>query len=88
VNVGLGQQGGVCIVSSADTELVVGPVRPGHATVYPCGETAPLASNVNFVAGQTVANAVDVAQTVCLTSSADTELVVDLMGWIIDESTR
>ena len=33
------------------------PSAPGYITVYPCG-SRPLSSNVNFVTGQTVANAV------------------------------
>lgn len=31
---------------------------PGFVTVFPCGTTQPNASNVNFTAGATVANAV------------------------------
>ena len=31
---------------------------PGFVTVYPCGAVRPLASSLNFVAGQTVPNAV------------------------------
>ena len=30
----------------------------GYVTVFPCGESIPNASNVNYVAGQTVPNAV------------------------------
>ena len=36
---------------------VTEPVGPGFVTVYPCG-TRPNSSNLNFVGGQTVPNAV------------------------------
>ena len=32
------------------------PIGPGYLTVYPCAAGLPLASNLNFAAGQTVAN--------------------------------
>ena len=35
---------------------VVDPSGTGYATAYPCGGTPPLASNINYVAGQTVAD--------------------------------
>jgi hypothetical protein len=64
---------------------VTGATGPGYLTVYPCGQTRPLASNVNFVAGATVANAVVVKigtnGEVCLFSSARTDVVVDANGW-------
>jgi hypothetical protein len=37
---------------------VTGATGPGYATVWPCGETQPNASNLNFGAGQDVPNAV------------------------------
>src|SRR5258707_4837659 len=37
---------------------VVDAAAPGFVTVFPCGAPQPLASNLNFVAGQTVPNAV------------------------------
>jgi hypothetical protein len=63
---------------------VTNPVAPGFVTVYPCGDR-PLASNVNFTAGQTVPNAVitPVSTTgdVCLYAHADTDLIADVNGW-------
>ncbi|MCB1002226.1 MAG: 5'-nucleotidase C-terminal domain-containing protein [Acidimicrobiales bacterium] len=60
------------------------PVNPGYVTAYPCG-TKPPTSNLNFLAGQTVANAVvtslSSSGTVCFASSVDTDLVVDINGW-------
>lgn len=64
---------------------VTGPAGAGFVTVYPCGSTRPWASNLNFVAGQTVPNAVVVkpgAQgSVCVFASAATHVVVDLNGY-------
>jgi hypothetical protein len=58
----------------------------GFVTVYPCDQPVPLASNVNFDAGATVANAV-VAKlaangTVCVYSSAPTQVLVDANAYI------
>ena len=63
----------------------VGASSPGYLTVYPCGEAPPLASNVNYLAGGVVANAV-VAKVgdggrVCVFSLAASDLVVDVNGW-------
>jgi hypothetical protein len=57
----------------------------GFATVWPCGTPQPDASNVNFAAGATVANGV-VAPigpdgSVCVATSADAHLLVDIAGW-------
>jgi subtilisin family serine protease len=57
----------------------------GFVTVFPCGSAAPTASNLNFVAGQTVANAVVAklgsGSAVCVYTSAAGQLVVDVDGW-------
>ena len=55
-------QGGVPLDATAVVLNVTvdGPEGSGFVTVFPCGGLLPLASNVNFVAGQTVANAVTV----------------------------
>lgn len=63
----------------------VTPSRDGFLTVYPDGIPRPTASNLNFIAGQTVANRVLVG----LGSGAvdiynlagSTDLVVDITGW-------
>lgn len=61
----------------------VQPSGTGYLTVYPCG-TLPLASNVNYRAGQVVPNAVlaqlDDDGQVCIYSVAATDLVVDVVG--------
>jgi len=64
---------------------VAGSLAPGFVTVYPCGIATPLASNVNYNAGSTVANAVVVKigsdDKVCLFNSSRTHLVVDVNGY-------
>ncbi|MEV0268604.1 hypothetical protein AB0H43_07500 [Hamadaea sp. NPDC050747] len=37
---------------------VTGPVKPGYLSVFPYGKPRPVASNINFVANQTIANSV------------------------------
>ena len=68
---------------------VVDPVAPGFATAFPCG-TLPLASNLNFVTGQTVANAVIAPLSnsgeVCFYSSQDAHLIADVSGWFAKDS--
>lgn len=57
----------------------------GYATMYPCG-LDPYASNVNYVAGQIVPNAVVVGigadDAVCVRTSARADVVVDLNGYL------
>ncbi|MBI5087944.1 MAG: putative Ig domain-containing protein [Actinobacteria bacterium] len=64
---------------------VDGPASPGFVTAYPCGGPVPLASNVNFVAGQTIANSAVVRigsnRAVCFFVSTATDLVVDVNGF-------
>jgi hypothetical protein len=63
---------------------VTNPIGPGFVTVYPCGDR-PAVSSVNFVAGQTVANAVIVpisaAGELCFFSNLGTDLIVDINGF-------
>ncbi len=58
----------------------------GWLTVYPCAEGRPTASNVNFSGGQTVANNVltklDGNGNICISSSQQTDLLVDVAGWL------
>ncbi|MCU1368725.1 MAG: hypothetical protein JWN39_4364, partial [Ilumatobacteraceae bacterium] len=76
------------VASAAGVALnvtVTEPSGPGFATVYPCGNQPPLASNVNFAAAQTVPNAVIAAPgagaAVCVVTSVPAQLVIDLEGW-------
>ena len=63
----------------------VDAVAPGFATVWPCGEPRPTASNLNFATGATVPNAVlakvGADGTVCLFTSQPIHLVVDVNGY-------
>jgi hypothetical protein len=63
---------------------VTNPDGPGYVTVYPCG-TRRLIASINFVAGETVSNAVIVpvsaTGTVCFYAYAPTDIVVDINGW-------
>jgi hypothetical protein len=64
---------------------VTEPDGPGFVTVYPCGQPRPLASNLNYVAGQNVPNLVTAPigadGDVCLYTMSETHLVADLSGW-------
>ena len=59
---------------------------PGFVTVYPCDSQRPSTSNVNYVAGQTIANAVisrvSNSGTVCLFTLAAADLIVDVSGYL------
>ncbi len=63
---------------------VTNPQAAGFITVYPCG-TRDLVASVNYVAGQTVSNAVVAPVSpdgdVCFYASAPTDLIVDINGW-------
>jgi hypothetical protein len=71
--------------------LNVAAIRPsasGFVTVYPCGEL-PNTASVNYAAGSVVSNAVFVALSdpdgwICVYSSADTDLTVDVVGYTTD----
>ena len=64
---------------------VVSPDAAGFVTVYPCDVARPLASNVNYTAGQIVPNGVIAPVSangeVCIYSQTSTDVVVDLAGW-------
>ncbi|MBI5089474.1 MAG: Ig-like domain repeat protein, partial [Actinobacteria bacterium] len=64
---------------------VTEPIASGFLTVFPCGTTRPNASSLNFVAGQTVPNAV-LAKigdngTICLFAQVATHVIVDVNGY-------
>ena len=64
---------------------VTKPARAGFVTVFACGGPRPNASNINFSADSTVANLVvakiGVTGSVCLYTSVDTHLVVDVTNY-------
>jgi hypothetical protein len=73
-------------VSAVSLNVTVdNPVASGFVTVYPCGSPLPLVSSVNYVAGQTVANAVIAPLAadgkVCFYSNVQTDIIVDINGW-------
>ncbi len=58
-------------------------VAAGFVTVFPCQSTLPLVSNINYVAGQVVANLVESGVsngTICVHSQVRTHIVIDLEG--------
>jgi hypothetical protein len=80
-------RGGVPESGAAAVALNVTAVEAlgwGFVTVYPCGPM-PVASNVNYVAGQTVPNAVIAPLspngTVCFYTYASIHLIVDVSAW-------
>ena len=64
---------------------VVNPSSAGFATVWPCSDTRPDASNLNFVAGQVVANNVIAPLgsngDICIYTNVAADIVVDNSGW-------
>ena len=64
---------------------------PGYVSVYPTGGTQPLVSNLNFTAGETVANSVIVpvgtgGSVTFYNHTGNTDLVVDIQGYFAPES--
>ena len=73
-------------VAVALNVTVTEPTAAGYVTVWPAGAAMPTASNVNFVAGQTVANMVTVGlgtggQIDLFNFAGDSQVVVDVTGW-------
>ncbi|MCE9622019.1 MAG: hypothetical protein K8R99_06735 [Actinomycetia bacterium] len=60
------------------------PRDAGFITVFECGEARPNASNLNFLAGEVVANSVSTQLagdgSICIFSSAQTDVLVDVTG--------
>ena len=74
-------------VSSCEVSRRPWPASSTTGVVFPSDSGRPNASNLNYVAGQTVPNAV-IARlgpggTVCLFNSGATHLVVDVSAYII-----
>ncbi len=65
---------------------VVNPTAASALTVWPDGTTRPLASDLNFVPGQTVPNLVVVklsatGQIDIFNGVGSTQVIVDVVGW-------
>lgn len=89
--------GGASGVPASGAEAVVlnvtvtNPSAPSYLIVFPTGVTMPLASNLNFRAGQTVPNRVTVglgtSGTVTIYNGyGSTDVIVDVNGWYTDGS--
>jgi hypothetical protein len=70
---------------------VTDPTSAGYLTVYPAGAAAPLASNLDFTAGETVANLVEVGlgaqgQVEVVTNATSTDVTVDVEGYVAPPS--
>jgi hypothetical protein len=92
VEVAVAGRGGVP-ANAAAVMLNVTAVSPGaggFVTVFPCGEPRPNASNLNYAAGDVVANAVlskvGAGGRVCVFTSADADIIVDVNGAFTDGS--
>ena len=62
---------------------VTNAATAGWLKVFPCG-APPTTANINYVAGQTVSNAVITATTateICIASFSDVDVIVDVNGW-------
>ena len=64
---------------------VTQPDNAGWLVAYPCGSARPLASTINFNAGDTVANlsisGLGTNGKLCLWSTAAVQVVIDTQGW-------
>jgi hypothetical protein len=67
---------------------VTEPTAPGHITVFPLGVPLPLASTINYRAGQTRANNAiiplgtnDSISIFCGQSSGTTHFIIDVVGY-------
>lgn len=69
----------------------VDPEADGYLTIFPCGADVPNASNVNYLAGQTIPNAAFVKLSgdgdVCIATHAITHVVIDVTGFVSPQNT-
>lgn len=74
------------VLAVALNVTVTGAGSAGYVTVWPCTAQMPTASNLNYVAGQTVANAVvsgtDFEGRVCFYAKSPVHVVVDVVGYL------
>ena len=81
-------RGGVPVGAAAAVLNVtaVGPEADGFATVFPCGQSVPTASNLNYRLGVDIANAVivqlDAGGKACIYTFAVTHLLADVNGYV------
>jgi hypothetical protein len=89
LNVQVAGQGGVPATASAVVinATVTDTTAPSYLTVYPTGATQPLASNLNWVAGETVPNLVEVAlgtagQLTIYNAAGKVDVLFDVAGYV------
>jgi len=81
-------RGGVDVGATAASLNItaVNPSGAGFVTVWPCNGAPPEVSTVNYVPGDTVANntiaTLDANGGVCLYSHAESDILVDVTGWL------
>ena len=86
--VDLAALGGVPVGASAAaiTVTLTGTTGDGYATVFPCGQPVPLASDLNYRAGASVPAltlaALPADAKVCVFTYATAHVIVDLSGWV------
>jgi len=83
--------GGITTVPPGATAVslnvtVTGPTTASHLTVWPAGDTQPVASNVNFSSGESVANAAIVkvgagGKVSVFNNAGTTQVIVDVVGY-------
>jgi murein DD-endopeptidase MepM/ murein hydrolase activator NlpD len=87
-------QGGVPATSVSGVVLNVAVTNPsigGYLTVYPTGSARPLTSNLNFSAGQTLANRAIMGlgtggKVTIFNGYGRSDVIVDVTGWFTDAS--
>ena len=85
---GLGGVPATGVTAVVANVTVTGASGGGYFTVYPAGAARPAASNLNFSAGQTVANLVVIKVgsngriTIFNGSTGSAHLIVDITGWV------
>lgn len=81
--------GGPEVAAVSANFTVVDPAAPGHLTVFDCDLAAPDVSTVNYT-DRPVANQAVVplsSGSLCLRSSADADVIVDVNGWFRTSSS-
>jgi hypothetical protein len=77
---------GTGVAAALINVIAAEPSDPGFITVHSCDEPVPEASNINYVDVPFVSNLVIARPAtdgrVCITSSAETDVVVDLAGYL------
>jgi BACON domain-containing protein len=87
--------GGVPGATSTPPEAVVmnvtvtNPSAPSYLTVFPTGASKPVVSNLNFVAGQTVPNRIEIklgtgGQVDIFNAAGSVDVIADVNGWFTD----